>query len=107
MQILKNGGKSAAYECKFLGKEVIYYPDGKIKYKLVNDDMITHLRCIGNLEYQSEYGEVNCGLLDYYVLFSGDKTYLEVQNKTDSTFVQLDLCLTKTELKKIKSIIRL
>jgi len=108
MQImLKNGGKSAACECEFLGREVSYFPDGKIKYKLVDDDMTSHFRCIANLEYQAKFGDVNCELLDYYIFFSDDKAYLAVQNRTDSTFIQLDLCLTKTELEKIKSIIRL
>lgn len=107
MQILKNGGKSAAYECEFRNTDVFYYPNGKIKYKLGDDDMISHFRCIGSLEYESKFGEVNPELIDYYVFFADGKQYLDVQNSADSTFVRLDLSLTKSELEKIKAITRL
>lgn len=102
--ILNNGGKTAEYECQFINTKIVYYPDSKIKYKLGDDDMISNFRCTAILEYQSKYGDVNCGLLDYYVFFYDNRVYLDVQNRTNSTFVRLNLSLTKSELNKIKSI---
>ena len=105
--ILNNGGKTAEYECQFINTKIVCYPDGSIKYELGEDDMNSHFRCTAILEYQSKYGDVNCGLLDYYVFFSDNRAYLDVQNRTNSTFVRLNLSLTKSELNEIKSITRL
>lgn len=102
--LLKNGGKSAAYECKFQNTEVVYYPDGKVKYELGDDDLTSNLRCIVNLEYQTKYGDVNCDLLDYYIHFENSKAYLSVENKEDSTSVCFNLSLTKSEMNIIRSI---
>ena len=108
MQILlKNGGKSAAYECNFKYTKVIYYPNGIVKYKLGEDDLISNLRCICNLEYIDKYGDVNCDLLNYYIHFDDNKAYLEVKNETDSTLVSFNLTLTKSEKDRIKLITRL
>lgn len=102
--ILNNGGKTAEYECQFIDTKIVYYLDGSIKYELGEYDMISNFRCTAILEYQSKYGDVNCELLDYYVFFYDNRAYLDVQNRINSTFVRLNLSLTKSELNKIKSI---
>lgn len=102
--LLRNGGKSAAYECKFQNTKAIHYPSGIVKYKLDEDDLISNLRCICNLEYIDIYGDVNCDLLNYYIYFDDNKAYLEVRNKTDSTLVSFNLYLTKSEKQIIKSL---
>lgn len=104
MQILlKNGGKTAAYECDFKYTETIYYPDGRVKYKLGEDDLTSHLRCIVNLEYQAKYGDVNLDLLDYYLYFQNDKTHLDVENRVDLTSVHFYVSLSKSEMDKIEA----
>lgn len=105
MQILlRNGGKSAEYECEFKNMDVIYYPNRKVKYELGDDDLTSNLRCMVNLEYQAKYGDVNCDLLNYYIYFEDNKAYLCVENKTDSTFVNFNLSLTNLEMDRIRSI---
>ena len=104
MQIkLEHGGKTAEYECQFKDTEVIYYPDGTVRYKLGEVDITTNFRCIGNLAYQEKYGDVNNNLLDYYIYFIDNKAYLDIQNQKDLSFVNFHLCLTKSEMDKIKS----
>lgn len=102
--ILTNGGKTAEYECQFRNTEIIHYPDGIVKYKLGNDDMTSNFYCVVNLKYQEKYGDVDCGLLDYYIYFSANKAHLEVENRADSASVSFNLCLTKSEMDKIKAI---
>lgn len=102
--ILRNGGKTSEFECKFKETEIIYYPNGKVEYKLSKDDVNSHFRCCADLEYQEKYGDVDCGLLDYYIYFSANKAHLEVENRADSTSVSFNLCLTKSEMDKIKAI---
>lgn len=105
MQILlKNGGKTAAYECFFRNTEIYYLPDGRVKYKLGDDDMTSNFRCVGNLEYQAQYGEVKCDLLEYWIYFYDNVTYLDVRNKADDTFITFRLKLTTNELDKLKAI---
>lgn len=102
--ILRNGGKTSEFECKFKETEIIYYPNGKVEYKLSKDDVNSHFRCCADLEYQEKYGDVDCRLLDYYIYFSANKAHLEVENRADSTSVSFNLCLTKSEMDKIKAI---
>lgn len=105
MQILlRNGGMTAPYDCYFRNMETIYYPDGRVKYKLGDDDMSTHFRCVASQAYTEKYGEVNWDLLEYCIYFYDDVAYLDVKNKADDTFITFRLKLTISELVRLKAI---
>lgn len=99
--ILKNGGKTSEFECEFKETEIIYYPNGKVEYELSKEDVNSMFRCCADLEYQSEYGDIDARLLNYVFYFGNDKPYLEVRNKNDNSSIRCNLVLTETEHERI------
>lgn len=105
MQIIsRNGGKTSEFECKFKETEIIYYPNGKVEYKLSEDDVNSHFRCCADLEYQEKYKNVDAVTLEYYLYFENNKPYLEVRNKNDNTFIRRGLIISFSESKRIEQI---
>lgn len=102
--ILRNGGKTSEFECKFKETEIIYYPNGKVEYKLSKDDVNSHFRCCADLEYQEKYKNVDAELLDYFLHFQNNKPFLVVRNKKDGTFIQRGLIISPSEIETIKKI---
>lgn len=102
--VLRNGGKTSEFECKFKETEIIYYPNGKVEYKLSKDDVNSHFRCCADLEYQEKYKNVNAGTLEYYLYFENNNPYLEVRNKNDNTFIRRGLIISFSERKRIEEI---
>ncbi len=105
MQIrLNNGGKTSEFECAFKETEIIHFPDGRIEYKLSEDEVNSHFRCCANLEYQAEFPGIDAQLLEYYLIFEDNTPYLFIRNKNDNTFVKNGLILTSSEMEIIKKI---
>ncbi len=102
--ILRNGGKTSEFECKFKETEIIYYPNGKVEYKLSKDDVNSHFRCCADLEYQEKYKNVDAKLLEYYLHFENSKPHLIVRNKNDDTSIQRGLIITLSEMEIIEKI---
>lgn len=105
MQIkLKNGGKTSEFECAFKETEIIHFPDGRIEYKLSEDEVNSHFRCCANLEYQAKFPGIDVQLLEYYLIFEDNTPYLFIRNKDNNTFVKNELILTSSEMDIIKKI---
>ena len=105
MQIrLNNGGKTSEFECAFKETEIIHFPDGRIEYKLSEDEVNSHFRCCANLEYQAKFPGIDAQLLEYYLIFEDNTPYLFIRNKDNNTFVKNELILTSSEMDIIKKI---
>lgn len=105
MQIrLNNGGKTSEFECAFKETEIIHFPDGRIEYKLSEDEVNSHFRCCANLEYQAKFPGIDARLLEHYLVFEDDAPVLFIRNKDDNTFVKNELTLTSSEMQIIKKI---
>jgi hypothetical protein len=101
--ILRNGGKTTKFECGFKDTDIIYYPDGRIEYRLSPEDVNTSFRCCANLEYQAAYQRYD-RCLEYFLRFDRNKPFLIVRNECDNTSVRRELLITPTEKEKIKKI---
>lgn len=105
MQILlKNGGKTSEFECRFKETKPIHYPNGKAEYRLSEDDVNSNFCCCADLEYQWKYRNVDAKLLEYCIRFADSKPFLVVRNKKDNTSIQRELIITPSEMSIIEKI---
>lgn len=102
MQILlKNGGSTPEYECKFKYTTIISIPDGKTFLKLSDDDLSDALRVNLVLEYEAELEDRQHKELEFYLDVSDDLR-LYAYNPANSKKVGRKVYLTQGELLAIK-----